>query len=238
MKTANRFTLLQILLVLGCTGFFQQAIASPISRQQALQNAQAFLSAKGKNIPQSSLRNAPSKSATATAENYYVFNVGENAGYVIAAGDDCAPAILGYADAGSVDPDDMPSNMKAWLEEYASQIKYMQAKGQTSSEPALTATHAAISPLLTTTWDQGNPYNLNCPVFLTNEKSVTGCVATAMAQVMFFHRAKSVTATTATIPAYTCRHKWNTGTETLQISVEAIPAGSPIDWDNMLNSYN
>ena len=237
MKLKNHFYLALFMFIMSSSFLVGMASANPISRQQALQNAQAFLSAKGKNIPQSSLRHAPSKSAT--AESYYVFNVGENAGYVIAAGDDCAPAILGYADAGSVDPDDMPSNMKAWLEEYASQIKYMQESGQSSAgESALTATHPAISPLLTTTWDQGNPYNLNCPDFFTYGKSVTGCVATAMAQVMYFHRAKSVTATTATIPAYTCRHKWISGSDTLRITVDAIPAGSPIDWNNMLNSYS
>ena len=239
MKLKNHFYLALFMLIMSSSFLVGMASANPISRQQALQNAQAFLSAKGKNIPQSSLRHAPSKSATGTTESYYVFNVGDNAGYVVAAGDDCVPAVLGYADTGAVDPNNMPSNMKAWLEEYDSQIKYMQEKGVASTdELVLTATHPAISPLLTTTWDQSDPYNQNCPDFFTYGKSVTGCVATAMAQVMYYHRAKSVTATTATIPAYTCRHKWISGTDTLRIYVDAIPSGSPIDWNNMLNSYS
>ena len=239
MKLTNRFYLALFMLIVSSSVLVSMASANPISRQQALQNAQAFLSAKGKNIPQSSLRHAPSKSASATTEYYYVFNVGDNAGYVIAAGDDCAPAILGYADTGSVDVDAMPDNMKTWLEEYDSQIKYMQERG-ISSSGIRKAPHAPITPLLTTTWDQGDPYNQNCPDFFTSGKCVTGCVATAMAQVMYYHRTKSVTATTTTIPAYDCSTNWTSSSgEVLgHIHVEEVPAGSIIDWDNMLDSYS
>ena len=219
--------------------FVAPALANPITRQKALQNVQSFLERRGKSIAQTSLRHAPSKSTATVTESYYLFNVGDNAGYIIASGDDCAPAILGYADTGFVDSDSMPNNMKEWLAEYASQIKYMQETGLSySGNIALTATHPAISPLLTTTWDQRDPYNQNCPDFFTYGKCVTGCVATAMAQVMYYHRANSVTATTATIPAYDCRKNWTSSGETLgHIHVDAIPAGSLIDWNNMLDSY-
>lgn len=229
----TRFMLFMIVVA-----FVGKANANPISRQQAFLNAQSFLSERGMNIALSSLRHAPSK-ANITAESYYVFNIGTNSGYVIAAGDDCAPAILGYADSGSIDLEAMPENMKSWLEEYASQIKYMQEQGIISSGIRKAESHAVISPLLTTTWDQGNPYNQNCPDFFSYGKCVTGCVATAMAQVMYYHRAKSVTATTTTIPAYDCLTNWtsSSGESLGHIHVEEIPAGSIIDWSNMLDSY-
>ena len=233
MKQLLKLTFLLLAYLLPAS-----AVANPITLQQAQQNALSFLESKGKSISSSSLRQARLRSTSTTAESYYIFNIGYNEGYVIASGDDCAPAILGYADAGYIDVDSMPVNLQSWLEEYAQQIQFMQENGYSPSKaPKLTSSYSAISPLLATTWDQLDPYNQNCPDFFGYGKCVTGCVATAMAQVMYYHRARSVTQTTTQIPAYTCRHRWISGTDTMQIHVAAIPAGSPIDWDNMLDSY-
>ena len=232
-RIINSLLLLQI-----CFWGFLQLAAAPITQQQAQQNVQTFLESKGMATKASTLRLSKPKFTSSNMEYYYVFNIGDNDGYVIAAGDDYAPAILGYADSGSVDVDSMPENMKAWLEEYVSQIEYMQ-KNQLMGAPKMTTSFNAISPLLTTTWDQMDPYNQNCPDFFGYGRCVTGCVATAMAQVMYYYRANSVTQTTAQIPAYDCRTLWLNGSDTLgRIHVDAIPAGSPIDWGNMLDSYN
>ena len=46
-----------------------------------------------------------------------------------------------------------------------------------------------VKPLLTTRWEQGSPYNNNCPVAPSSSNHcLTGCVATAMAQVMRFYQ--------------------------------------------------
>ena len=158
----------------------------------------------------------------------YIFN-NEAGGFVIVSGDNRAESILGYSDEGTFDADKMPENMRGWLEEYAAQIKYIQ-ENELSASNIRRASHAAIDPMLTTTWDQGYPYNDECPDFFGRGKCLTGCGATAMAQLMYYHRAKSVTKTTATIPSYT--------TKTYGINVDAIPVGTPIDWDNMLDSYD
>ena len=213
------------------------AAANPITPQQAQHNALTFMESKGKSVDTSALRHAPSRSSSTAS--YYVFNIGNNEGYVIASGDDCAPAILGYADSGYMDTDSLPENMKGWLEEYERQIQFMQEKGLRSShQSGLTSGLAPISPLLTTMWGQDYPYNLNCPDFFGYGKCVTGCVATAMAQVMYYHRSNSVNQTTATIPAYTCNRRWNFGSGSQQISVDAIPAGAFIDWDGMIDYYH
>lgn len=92
--------------------------------------------------------------------------------------------------------------------------------------------------MLTTTWDQTEPYNNACPDFFTYGKSVTGCVATAMAQLLYYHYqhspGKMVTATQEEIPAYQCATYWN---NIGQISVDAVPKDSPIDWANMTLTY-
>lgn len=160
---------------------------------------------------------------------YYIFS-NEAGGFVIISGDERTEDVLGYSSEGVFDADNMPDNMKGWLDEYATQIAYIQEHGLSSSSIRKIESYPAIDPMLTTTWDQGSPYNDECPDFFGQGKCITGCGATAMAQLMYYHREKSVTETLATIPAYT--------TQSYNINVDAIPAGSPIDWDNMLDSYN
>ena len=59
-----------------------------------------------------------------------------------------------------------------------------------------------------------------------------------MAQVMYYHRKRSVTQTTATIPAYVCEREWVINSKPCHISVDAIPKGAIIDWDNMIDKYD
>jgi len=130
---------------------------------------------------------------------FYIFST-ENNGYVIVAGDDRVIPILGYSEDGTFDPNNIPPNMQKWLEGYKSEIRYVvenniAATAEIQSEwqmlqsgggikaPSLAD---AVAPLLTTKWDQSPYYNDLCPGTGSN-KAVTGCVATAMAQVMKFH---------------------------------------------------
>jgi len=214
--------------------FIELATAEPITKQQARKGVQAFLAKSGKGQHKIKASAVILEEAGASEnESYYVFNVGNNNGFVIAAGDDRVPAILGYSHRGTFRVDSIPDNMKAWLGEYESQIAYMQEKGLSSTLQTST-THVAISPLLTTTWGQGNPYNNSCPNFFNRGKCVTGCVATAMAQIMYYHRATSTRQTMVEIPAYQDYWPKHEG----YVSVDAIPIGSVIDWDNMLDSYS
>ena len=228
--------LVLLLWFLLCSGVSHNcALANPISREQALQNARDFFAAKGKTLPERSFRHAPVKNGVLTVEaNYFVFNVGDDQGFVIAAGDDCVPAILGYADRGTFVGDSLPANVKWWLDGYSDAIGRLQASGQQA--PRRAPTHAAIPALLTCQWNQGSPYNMYCPQFFdTGETCVTGCVATAMAQIMYYHRVRSVRSVQADIPGYTCRTNWeNYG----KMTVQGIPKNSPIDWNDMTDTYD
>ncbi len=228
--------LVLLLWFLLCSGVSHNcALANPISREQALQNARDFFAAKGKVLPERSFRHAPVKNGVLTVEaNYFVFNVGDDQGFVIAAGDDCVPAILGYADRGTFVGDSLPVNVKAWLDGYSDAIGRLQASGQQA--PRRAPTHAAIPVLLTCQWDQDYPYNIYCPQFFdTGETCVTGCVATAMAQIMYYHRVRSVRSVQAAIPGYTCYTNWeNHG----QMTIAGVPKDAPIDWDEMTDTYN
>lgn len=161
-----------------------------------------------------------------SAPSYYVFNVGQNNGYVIAAADDRVPAVLGYSNHGAIDPDNMPENMKAWLQGYNDQIEYLNRHPEAATTRR-TVVGEAISPLLGSNWDQKTPYNDLCPID-AKEHSLTGCVATAMAQVMYFW--KYPAATTNPIPSYTSTSR--------RFLMPEIPAGTAIDWNNMVNKYD
>ena len=216
--------------MLMCLAVPVQTIATPITRQQAQLNVLTFMQERGKDIAVASLHHAPMRDSQADEpQPYYVFNIGNHQGYVIASGDDAAHALLGYSDEGFIDVNDIPCNLQAWLDDYAHQIKYLQDHGATASlTPKKTSYPPAISPMLTCQWSQGYPFNMFCPIDpITGQRCLTGCVATAMAQVMYFHRDHSVNQTLFEIPAYTIGG----------MQIDAIPAGSVIDWDNMIDDY-
>ena len=210
----------------------QTVHANQVTRQQALQHAHEFLQRRGLNLQQSPLRQVPALGGCGTAtENapYYVFNIGNDNGFVIASGDDCAYEILGYAGEGHYDADNIPDGMKSMLDFYAEQIGYGSESPQTA-KPGSSPVYPAVDAMLTTKWGQSDPYNLNCPIDpSTNQRCVTGCVATAIAQLMYYHREGSTREIVKDIPGYMLYDR--------EIEVGSIPKGSPIDWDNMLDTY-
>lgn len=119
----------------------------------------------------------------------YVFSRGENGGFVVVAADDAAPyPLLGYADTGSFDAANMPPALEWWLGEYSSEIAAL-ASGDTDIKlmEEQEDTRAAIEPIVKTSWNQTTPYNNYCPV-VRGVRCPSGCVATAMAQVMSVYR--------------------------------------------------
>lgn len=205
--------------------------AKPITQQQALKRASAFMAQQRDFRTLAAVTNAQKLSSKraagidATVEPYYVFNKGVDEGFVIVSGDDQTIEVLGYCDDGSFDFGQLPPNLQELLDGYAGQIARIQ---QGAPVVKLAANHPKVEQLMTSKWSQGAPYNNSCP-YDGNSRSVTGCVATAVAQILYYNREKSVTETTAQIPAF--------DTWTKKIHVNAVPAGSPIDWNNMKDTY-
>lgn len=129
----------------------------------------------------------------------YVFNYDH--GYVVVAADDRAFPILGYCDNASFDVNDIPEGLRYYLGHYARQIQYAIDENLTV-EPEVaeqwylldkegvvmrTRSNKAVEPLLSTTWDQGYPYNYYAPAcsnYWIGNHCYAGCVATSMSQVM------------------------------------------------------
>ncbi|MDP4281003.1 MAG: thiol protease/hemagglutinin PrtT [Bacteroidota bacterium] len=131
---------------------------------------------------------------------FYVFNIVGNKGFIIISGDDIAQPVLAYSGEESFKTDRIPPHVAAWLNYYRQEIQYARDFQIKQSEETairweqLTSDNEfkaekqsgkAVSPLLQTLWDQSPYYNGMCPYDNDyQEYTVTGCVATAMAQVM------------------------------------------------------
>jgi hypothetical protein len=120
----------------------------------------------------------------------FAFNL-QGGGFVIVAASNMQQPVLGYSETGSIDKNNLPPQLKAWLEVASDWIDKHPNEDfgliQKALNPAFDLpTTTAVNPLCTTVWDQGCYYNEDCPsdAFGPCNHCVTGCVATAMAQVM------------------------------------------------------
>lgn len=235
----NFLLLLSLMLLLSVS-----AIAGPRSYQQAKAIAQrqaamlgiemdAEVTASAKAAPRMSVSSAVSPSATC----YYVFANGEDKGFTIVSGDDRMPEVVGYSAQGTYDPDHLPANYVGFMKAYQETVEAL-LKGDAQVSGGLAearqwraerAGTAAVAPLLGgIKWNQRAPYNNMCPLYEGTNRSVTGCVATAMAQVMMYYQYPKELETT--IKAY--------NTQTYGIQIPEISSGATYDWDNMLPDYS
>lgn len=164
----------------------------------------------------------------------YAFSSGE--GYILLSADDVAAPVLGYSDSGSFNVNELPPQMVWWIEQYSKQIATAAAREGTVNQEFLFSTvgtaqsdvagRKIIAPLMTTKWNQDAPYNLLVPGSSASNHYPTGCVATAMAQVMkrWQYPSKGEGYGYITLPAGT------TGDAAMDLSVT-------YDWGNMLNEY-
>ena len=212
---------------------FVSAWAGPVDKQVAKAKALQFLKQHHSEVtlesdepayaPKRQMSGAESVEETPA---FYVFNAEGDAGYVIISGDDRTDDVLGYATEGNFDTATMPANVAAWLEGYADQMAQLATYSQQpSTMDARSSQWAPIAPMITTRWNQLEPYNQQCPLD-DGERSVTGCTATALAQIMNYHEWPA-TATTA-IPAYTTYQK--------QIYCPELPS-TVFDWEEMEDAY-
>ena len=240
LKQMKRLTL-SVLLFTACL----VVGAAPVGRQQARRVAQQFLAERGRVLKaDASPYRAPRKGAPQQdAASYYIYNVGDGGGYVIVSGDDRTEEILGYVDSGDFDAAQMPVNMQAWLQRYDAEIQSLDDAAETNDKAKVRRrvtqkVRHRVDALLKTKWNQGSPYNQSLPNYYdgTTLKDapapLTGCVATAMAQVMNYHRWPA--ATVARIPSYSTYYS----KAEQSLKRDAIPAGTTIDWDNMKNTYS
>ena len=209
----------RFLLITICLTYAFVAFAKPVSEKQALEKAIQLM--PGKNFRLCNVDANDAKSGNVSTP-YYVFNAENNAGFVIVSSDDRTKAVLGYSDHGAIDMNNLPENVAAWLGYYAEAISSLQDSPQDVEYHITTTatTRRNIAPLIQSNWDQSSPFNNQC-VF-SGATCVTGCVATAMAQVMNYHKYPK------TVPAIAGYTNGRT--------IPDLPAVT-LDWANMCNTY-
>lgn len=210
---------------------------------------------------------APAKVASATAKArlvktgytakqqpaYYIFDNAGDKGYMILAADDVAMPVLGYSASGSINPDDMPENLRGWLENYAAEIawaaereaagKYIAKDLTTAKAASSRASWAAIAPLCATKWNQSEPYDLYTPeITYRGQKmqAATGCVATAMAQLMKYHNYpdKGKGSVSYTWTNYTDFSNTSTSAPSTKVNMSMDFSTVTFAWDQMLDTYD
>ncbi|MBR5062330.1 MAG: C10 family peptidase [Prevotella sp.] len=220
-----------IILFVTAMAFFT-VHAEPVDKQKAFQEAVNFMQGINPTIQftNNNVRKISGKT-TSTTQPYYVFNAQENQGFVIVSGDDCTEPILGYAEKGSFDADNIPEALQFMLDRFAEQTQAMEEEGEiddkaaTSARKVVALPRQSITPFNPRRWSQNGPYNNMCPKD-GDKRCSTGCLTTAIAILIgCFNWPEQTT----TIPAYT--------TSTRGINMPELPPLT-IDWEHMLDRYD
>lgn len=238
----------RLLLFAGSLLIPMVVMAGPRSFQQAKAIAEKQAALLGVTIDQKAMTKARKQGSkgeiTLSQESYYVFPNANSKGFTIVSGDDRLPEIVGYSSQGSYDENNLPKGFVSFMEAYqnlynkvnlgdAEALKNLaEIKAWRNKKNASAASTSAVAPLLgNIEWDQTSPYNNMCPRYDSVHVAATGCVATAMAQVMAYY--KYPKQLKADIPGYV--NRWNG----IPMEIPTITREEGIyDWDNMLSNYN
>ena len=236
-KKALRAALFFLLLsVVGMTK------ANPVDMQTAREVAMKFINANTR-VPlrgEEDLQLVTTYKTESDDAAFHIFNTPN--GFIIVSADDCATPILGYSDEGQFDTENIPIQMQDYLQDFVDQIQFsienqIEADEQTARQWNLVRTTGrlnnnrsdrTVEPLLTACWNQNCYYNAMCPEDDRGRcgHCVTGCVATAMAQIMHYwgypeHGTGSHSYTPSGYPE------------------QSVDFGATTyDWENMPNSLN
>lgn len=238
-------------LLLASVLIAMPAWARTLTPAEALQRAQGDVPAKVA-AAQSKSRLVKTGYTAKKQPAYYIFdNSGDN-GYMILAADDVAMPVLGYSATGTINPDDMPENLRGWLENYAAEIAWAserEAAGNYISKDltketatSQRASWAKIAPLCATKWNQSDPYDLYTPeitYYGKKMKAATGCVATAMAQLMKYHEypAKGKGKISYTWTKYDDFKNTAEGAPSTDVKMSMDFSTVTFAWDKMLDVY-
>ena len=153
---------------------------------------------------------------------FYLFSDTTKRNFVIVSGDERMKEILAYGELPSCHLGDMPIALKELLKSYSRQFEHLQNYKGEIYDAEFDFKFPEVAPFIKSTWEQGEPYNNLCP-----DNSLSGCVATAMSQVMNYYeypmkgngRFSYISATNS----YSCSFDFGNTT---------------FDWENVKNHYS
>lgn len=148
-------------------------------------------------------------------------------GYVIVSTDDRLPGVLAFSDTEHFDTESLPGTMAGLLTGYAAALESLAGEGTADGTPLPEGQTDSVKPLLgDIAFSQRAPYNDRCPLY-EGQKTLVGCIATAMSQMMAYHR----------YPIKMSGEPVSYTTESLQILVEWDCSTTTFDWENTLDTY-
>lgn len=211
-------------------------VANPIDLEKAKVLAQEYVVGYAKPTLHHA---AKARMAGSQTPPYYIFSRGEGMGYVIVAGDDCIPSIIGFTESGDFDESKEAPQLLAMLDHYARLVEALQAEGlntpyggqEGQADPRRApAGRVDVPVILSSHWHQSSPYNDKVPKLSNGKRALVGCVATAGAQVFYHWRRDLPNAVPATTPTY----DFGAAPATAEYQ---IMAGTPLKWELMHDSY-
>lgn len=160
------------------------AHAGIVDRNAAGKIAQSLLR---KAVSLSTESEVKARNSAVGAPSYYIFNAADGKGFVIVSGESEMPEIIGYSMTSSADVDKLPPALEDALGEYSAYVERVRAGIITV--PVVTSVDESeeVAPLCQTQWGQGTPYNNLVPK-INGESCPSGCVATALSQIMAYHK--------------------------------------------------
>ena len=196
MRTSHLLTaLFTMMLCMPAQGYAQHRdVSQARAIAQHFWNAQAVRSADG------SAQQAPTLTLheQASSPSRYLFTRTATdgttlPGFVLVSADECMPAVLGFSSNCSLPAGPLPDHVESWLRVYDEMTVLCQSSPQSKAAYEQAAIWPdggeEVLPLLgEMQWDQDSPYNLLCPTDEEGKHAVTGCVATALAQIMRMHQ--------------------------------------------------
>lgn len=202
--------------------------AAPVNKQKAKQEAFKFLQSVGILPKQATRAEKNELRQVKQTSAYYIFNIGREKGFVVMSADDRTYPVLGYTQQGAFGTREMPEGLRDLLNYYQQELKWLNqySMAKTSSQTKVIDNKPAIEPLMESKWNQTTPYNDLCPMDGT-ERSVTGCVATAITQIMYYHKCPQGVIEHP-VEAYTTKT-----TQTKSTQLQPIQ----FDWNNMHPVY-
>ncbi len=216
--------------LLPCLCFAQHRSISDASKiaNNYVQNNLTALSKSGVSLRLSSSIISSSGKLEKDKEAYYIFtSASDGTGFVVVSGDERMPDILAYSEQGDFDIGNIPPNVRYWFDCYEEAFLTLDNSKTLESIRLESVNPNGVTPLLgNNAWGQGDPYNRLCPL-VRNDRCVTGCVATAMAQVMKYHRYPNVG-----------KGNVNYYSSTNKIHLQKDFSAVRFQWDKMLDVYN
>lgn len=225
----KKTSLLMMALVLAVG----QAWAAPVDEAAARNAALQFVSNMGvpgrlrTMVPQGemNLLHSEMSSVVINQPAYYIFDA--DGGFIVVAGDDRAKQILAYGDA-AIDMNNIPCGLQVILNWYKQEMDYLFANPDVvldnTMPETLRSAPESIEPLLTANWNQGEPYNNDCPK-QNGAPCFTGCSCTSLSMVLYYW--KYPAQITTPVAGYTLDNG---------VVVEELQP-TTFDWDNMLDDY-